>query len=165
MVGIYISIEPINGKVKMKSGLRLCQTKGFTLIEVLTVVALIGILAAIAVPAYGDYVKRGKILEATTHLSDLRVRMEQHFHNNLSYAAEGAPCSPPDHATRYFSFECASLEPNSYIIKATGGRPGDSSMEGFVFTIDSAGRRASDFAVNGWKGNPNCWALRRDGSC
>jgi type IV pilus assembly protein PilE len=44
------------------------------MLEVMIVVAIVAILAAIALPNCADYVKRGKIIEATSALSDLRTR-------------------------------------------------------------------------------------------
>ena len=55
------------------------------MIEVMIVVAIVAILAAIALPNYADYVKRGKIIEATSALSDLRTRYEQFFLDNRTY--------------------------------------------------------------------------------
>src|ERR1051326_6623594 len=52
---------------------------GFTLLELVFVVAIVAVLAAIALPNYADYVKRGRIIEATTALSDARQRTEQQF--------------------------------------------------------------------------------------
>ena len=60
--------------------------RGFTLIEVMIVVAIVAVLAAIALPNYADYVKRGKIIEATSALSDLRTRYEQYYLDNRTYA-------------------------------------------------------------------------------
>ena len=52
------------------------------MIEVMIVVAIVAILAAIALPNYSDYVKRGKIIEATSGLSDMRTRYEQFYLDN-----------------------------------------------------------------------------------
>jgi len=49
------------------------QQKGFTLIELMIVVAIIGILAAVAIPAYSDYMKRSKVAEAMQLLGGLKT--------------------------------------------------------------------------------------------
>ena len=51
--------------------------RGFTLIEVMIVVAIVAILATIAMPSYRDYLRRGQVPEAMTYLSDYRVKLEQ----------------------------------------------------------------------------------------
>ncbi len=53
------------------------QQRGFTLLELLIVLAIIGILSAIAIPAYRNYIIRGKITEATSNLGDMRIKLEQ----------------------------------------------------------------------------------------
>jgi type IV pilus assembly protein PilA len=53
------------------------QQKGFTLIELMIVVAIIGILAAVAIPAYTDYMKRSKVTEAMGLLGGLKVPAEE----------------------------------------------------------------------------------------
>ncbi|MDD2774997.1 MAG: pilin [Gallionella sp.] len=53
--------------------------KGFTLIELMIVVAIIGILAAVAIPAYGDYTARAQAAEAFTLLDGLKTPMTEAF--------------------------------------------------------------------------------------
>lgn len=65
-------------------------TKGFTLIEVMIVVAIIGILAAIAYPSYQDYVLRGNRTEGQALLSEAAARQERYFAQNNRYITDAA---------------------------------------------------------------------------
>lgn len=141
------------------------EQKGFTLIEVMIVIAIIGLLAAIAIPQYNDYVTRARIPDATSGLAAKRVRLEQYFQDNRTYA--DAPDCADDAATSpFFDFACDGTEDaDSFNLTATG----KGSMAGFAFTIDQAGARTSTVSealeANGWAGNENCWISRKGGSC
>ena len=59
--------------------------KGFTLIELLISMAILGILASIAMPAYNGYIKTAKMSEAHNNLAALRLAEEEYFLENNSY--------------------------------------------------------------------------------
>jgi type IV pilus assembly protein PilE len=131
---------------------------GFTLIELMVVVAIIAILGAIALPSYRNYVMRGRIPEATSGLATLQVKMEQSYQDNQTY--ENTACS---NAGRYFTFSC-KLTSTTYLLSATGIGP----MTGFIYTIDQDNTPSSTVTgVSGWSSpSPNnCWVTSPGGSC
>lgn len=66
--------------------------KGFTLIELMIVIAIIGILAAIAIPAYQDYVARGQVAEAISLADGLRTDVTDNLQNGTcgTFVASGS---------------------------------------------------------------------------
>jgi type IV pilus assembly protein PilE len=64
---------------------KLKSSKGMTLIELMIVVAIVGILSAIAYPSYTEYVLRGRRAEARTALMDLMQQQERYFTQNNTY--------------------------------------------------------------------------------
>ncbi|MBR5941030.1 MAG: pilin [Neisseriaceae bacterium] len=66
--------------------------KGFTLIELMIVVAIIAILAAIALPAYQDYTKRSRISEALSLAGGSKVSVTEYYHSEAKWPANNAQC-------------------------------------------------------------------------
>ncbi len=136
--------------------------QGFTLIEVMITVAIIGILASIAVPQYSDYVTRSRLVEAQSKLSDTRVRLEQFFVNNRTYV--GFACTQAAIGSENFGIDCTPIPTAStFTIKATGVN----KMVGFSFTLDDLNQKASAITASGWS-NPspnNCWVSKKPNIC
>ncbi|MEI7842357.1 MAG: type IV pilin protein [Gallionellaceae bacterium] len=139
--------------------------KGFTLMELMAVVAIIGILSAVAIPMYGDYIIRSKTTEATSNLSTSRVRLEQYFQDNRSYetAAGSAVCGGTLPTSNNFAFTCGASS-TTYIIKATGRN----AMVGFTYTVNESNAQATTAAPTGWAAAAmptTCWITKKGGQC
>lgn len=138
-------------------------SKGFTLIELMVTVAIIGILAAIALPMYGAYVTRSKIPEATSALAGMRIRLEQYYQDNRNYGSTAAACGLAVPSGPNFTYTCVWRGTDqTYLLTATGV----GSMNGFAYTIDEGGNRATTAVPTGWGTAPiSCWVSKKGGEC
>ncbi|MFQ6403629.1 type IV pilin protein [Methylophilus sp. 'Pure River'] len=129
---------------------------GFSLIEMMIVVAIIGLLASIAVPGYQDYVRSGNAAEAPANLANCRVQAEQFFQDNFTYV--GFACVPSD--ARFFDYGVDNQSATTYTLRASGRAA--QNMGNFEFTVNQDNAKTSRF--DGTTGS-TCWLTSSSGSC
>lgn len=138
--------------------------KGFTLVELMIVVALVAIMAALAMPSYESYMRKARRTDAKNALLDLAIREEKFFsiHNRYSTSAAdlGYPSLP--HAVASSgrgSFYALSLagDASSYTAKATPTGAQMKDTQCYAFTLMQSGLRGNRNAGGEVLPAAPCW--------
>jgi type IV pilus assembly protein PilE len=148
---------------------RVIRSRGFTLLELMIVVAIIAILAAIAYPTYTSYVTKTRRNAATACLSEYANYMERYYTTNLRYDQDTSTtknditkvaldCSATSQTGQYYSYDSANLTPTTYTITATpqNGQDTRDTTCG-VLAIDQSGQRYYQTNKKDAAGLATCW--------
>lgn len=135
--------------------------KGFTVIELLIVLLIIGILASIAIPQYNDYLRRSKLTDGTAVLADYRVKLEQYFQDNRNYGPAGGACGVAvPTASQHFNYVCTvgAAPGDTFVVTATSLGGAALGAGQFVYTINEQNARGTT-TYKGTAVAKTCWLI------
>ncbi|TAG48338.1 MAG: type IV pilin protein [Betaproteobacteria bacterium] len=130
--------------------------RGFTLIEVMIVVAIVGILAAIAYPSYTEYVERARRNDAKAVLLEASQYMERRFTELRTYTGVTLPASlssSPREGSAWYNLRLTAQSATSYVITAapkTGWTPRRCESYTLSNTGDKGTTSTTETAADCW---------------
>jgi type IV pilus assembly protein PilE len=120
------------------------RSRGFTLIEVMVTVVIVGLLAAIAYPAYGAFLLKGNRGAAQSHMLSLALAQSQYQADTRAFSTDlNALVATPAAVSKWYTLtvDVAAGPPSTYIITATPLAGSRQEADG-VLTINSAGAKS-----------------------
>jgi type IV pilus assembly protein PilE len=112
------------------------RNSGFSLVELMIVIAILGILASVAYPSYTSYVKKGSRADGIDSLLSLAGRMEEYYMNNDTYA--DATVGSATSSDGLYTLAITSADGFNYLLTAT---PAKGDPECGNLTLDSLGQK------------------------
>ena len=147
-----IKMNKIVRDEKTRTPLRSTRQGGFSLIELMIVVAIVGILAAIAYPAYTSQIKKTQRSDAKDSLLAAAHSLERCYTEYNAYNNAACPALSATSSEGYYSIDATTLTASSYKLEATpisGAVVNDKDCE--TLTLDNKGIKSSTPAGN------QCW--------
>jgi type IV pilus assembly protein PilE len=131
------------------------HTRGFTLIELMIVIAIIGIISAIAYPSYDSYMKKSRRADAKAGLTRMADLQERFYLQNNTYASDVSKVGGADTKEGYYTLSISNADVNGYTLIATANAVQADDTGCTIMWLSSTGAKTSNGSAT--DDAANCW--------